>query len=204
MKSKSLKAAGIFALVLLAIGYFIFLTPVFGAPSFNTQAAATAAATTTITYMTPGAATTTLVYDSSQINGTNQTNTSGNYYSADSAILAVQLTGSSTATVLVTQLEYSTDNIDWYSNSMDVFAAGAIAIATPSTSYTWTFASSTIGGVTPLLAPPASVGTGANRGDRNAKIVEIKTPVRYVRAVFTMTGANGSIYATIVPKKEAK
>ena len=63
-----------------------------------------ASATSTLTYMTAGTATTTLTFDTGV----------GAAGGADSAILNVQFTASSTSSVLNINYEYSQDNIDWY------------------------------------------------------------------------------------------
>ena len=129
---------------------------------------------------------------------------------ARTATLSTIFAASGTEAVLLTQIEYAdtTSGVDcasnqdgctWYGNNLDVYAAGAIAVATPSNSYTWTFASSTIGGITPLTSPPCFTGQ-LNRGDCSNKLVEIPTPTQYVRAVFTATGKPAAIRAEIIPR----
>lgn len=183
-------AGSIVAVVLLG-----FAAIAFANPSVFTSTAQTAAATSTVVYMTPGTATTTLVYDSRGLNGTLQAK-DGNTYKTDGAVLFTQLNASSTATILVTKLEYSNGNncasaptgCDWYENNINVYAAGAIAIATAN-SFTYTFASTTPG------------GTGTT-SDFGRKLMNIDTPARYVRVVLTLTGANGSVWAQILPRKQ--
>lgn len=164
-------------------------------PTFWASSASTATATTSVAYITKGAATTTTpVYDSYSVNGTNQTNTNNNQ-SAESAVMLLRLTASSSATTLNISFEYSQDKVDWYQDNLQVQQNGTtsqqIAIQTANT-YSWVFASSTIGG-------DANIGSTTM-----TKAITVPTPTRYVRPVFTMTGANGAIWAVILPKKQDK
>jgi len=167
--------------------------------------AKTATATTTLTYMTPGTATsTTLVYDSYEIDGKNQTN-QYNTWVPDKAHLLLQVNASSTASVFRVDLEYSNGTncqttpsaCDWYGDGM--FATTTNPVSLNAKEYLqWTFASSTIGGV------PTSTGlTGASvTNNRDNRIIEIPVPLRFVRAVISVTGANGAVYAEIQPLKQ--
>src|SRR5215207_7495848 len=81
-------------------------------PSSFATGTSTAAATTTLKYMTPGTGTsTTPVYDAYA-----QTFSGGMTSMADRAGLLVQFTSSSSVTVLNANVEYSQDGIDWYRN----------------------------------------------------------------------------------------
>ena len=151
-------------------------------PSYFARGTASATATTTLAFMTPGTATTTVTHDAFF---------EGNNTKADSVALQLMLKASSTGTVLVTNIEYSEDGIDWYQNNLDTYAAGAIAVATPN-SLTWTFATSTIGGL-------LNGGAGVDFGQ---KVIGVKTPTRYVRAVLSLTGANGGVWVKFIPSKE--
>lgn len=186
---RSLIKKSVFVLVLLALISIGLSKTVLASPSFKANSAKTSTATTTLLYMTPGTATTTVTYDSKETAGTNQTN-GGNTYLPNSALLKIWLKASSTATVLVTNIEYSDDAIDWYQDNLSTFAAGAIAIATPN-SFTWTYASTTVGGAGVV----ATTDTGQ-------KAILLKTPSRYIRAVLSVTGKNGAVYAEIAPTKE--
>ena len=176
-------------IILSAICLTAFATVIWANPTLFYSAAQSATATSTLKYMTPGTATTTVVYDTWAQLGTNQTS-DGNRYIPDSVTLKEYLKASSTATVLVTNVEYSDDNIDWYQNNLDTYAAGAIAIAAPNT-YTWTFATSTIGGVLN--------GDGTDVG---AKVISLKVPTRFIRVVLSLTGANGGVWVQLLPKKQ--
>ena len=163
-------------------------------PSYFANGTSTAAATTTKAFMTPGTGTsTTPVYDAYA-----QTFSGGITSKSDKAGLLVQFTGSSTASILGAAVEYSQDGIDWYRN----FVVDPNQIATSTTSstfsvvnpfaFSWKFASSTLGtasAVNPNLSTAALL---------------IPTPFRYTRVVFTLTGANGAVWAQLVPIKEQR
>lgn len=168
---------------------------VYANPSSIATTAQTATATTTLSYMTIGAATTTLVYDSYLNRPT----------TADSAIMLVQFTASSTASVLGISYEYTNggpgldclgapNTCDWYRDntmiSVNATTSQAFSVTVPN-SYSWTFASSSQGG-----------GNVAATNNRALKTLTIPTPARYVRAIFTATGTPSAIWAQIGPKKE--
>lgn len=165
---------------LLAVALFLAFMPLqtkAASQEFAPSNCYSSAATTSLSYMTAGTATTTVTC------ALGPTGT-------DSASLALLVNASSTSSVVVGQVEYSEDGIDWYQNNQDVFAAGAIAIATPSNSFTWTYASTTVGG--------AAVGAATNAG---TKILKISTPMKWVRVVLSNTGTNIAVWAKIIPRK---
>ena len=184
----NLKIAGIIALM-AATAIMLTTGVAFATALFTGNRAMTAAATTTVVYMSPGNATTTLVYDSYEVSGTNQTN-SGNLVIPDTVALAVQGVSSSSVSVLNIACEYSYDNIDWYQNNLySATSSGIMPIVTPST-FSYTFASTTLNGV--------------SIGNNYAKIVECPIVTRYVRAVLTNTGARMSVWATFIPTKQSR
>lgn len=157
-------------------------------PSFFTRANGLACgsltATTSVSYMTAGTATTTYTFDTGCA-------TAG---SADSAVFVAQLTGSSTATILTTSFEYSQDGVDWYSDSLSQGATTTSAQAlTPARTYTLAFASTTVGGL-------GGVGNG-----RVYRAITVPTPTRYVRAIQSLTPAstNGAVWGEFVSKRQA-
>lgn len=171
-------------------------TMVFANPFYTGSKAQSAAATSTQTYLTPGAATTTPVYDSYEQYGTNEPNSSNITIPNQVAIL-LQGVASTTSTVVNVACEFSDNYMgtagsgDWYQNELITpTTTGATLITTPST-YTFTYASSTVGG--------APVGPNTARFQ---KLVVCPVPLRYVRAVITMTGANGSVWAELSPLKQ--
>ena len=148
------------------------------------------AASTSAAFMTPGTATSTLVYDAhAQTLG-------GGTYKTDFIGLLVQFSASNTSATLNLSVEYSQDGIDWYRNFVaDPTQFGtttpAAQIATPFTT-TWKFASSTLGGAT------------SSDAVRSTAAMIIPSPFRYTRLVSTMTGANGAVWAQFVPFKESR
>lgn len=183
-------------------------------PSYFAIPAKLATATSSPQYLVLGttqSTTTPIIYDSYNISGTNQqtsTVTTNANDSADSLALAEYVVASSTSTVFKTWIYYS-DGIDangnnvncastpkacdWYENNLDTYAAGNIAIATPNT-YSYTYASTS-------MDLQSSYSLTETRG---AKLIGVKAPLRYVAAVVTISGANGSVALKFVPKKQLK
>lgn len=180
----------------IVLGLLVGAVTVLANPSFFPNTSTTATATSTVSYITTGAATTTLYLDT-------YTQASGNPYKADNSTLLVQFVASSTASILGVSLEYAlgTPGIDctstptacdWYAN--DLLAASttpAITAVAVSNALSWTFASSSQGG-----------GAVLSSNNRSLKIFDVQTPTRYVRAVFSVTGANGAIWAAFQPIKQ--
>lgn len=152
-----------------------------------------AAATTTLVYMTPGTATTTIAYDSFN----------GDSNGSDSAVLLTQFTASSTSSILGIRLEYSqgvtgVDCVasptvcDWYADNLNALATtSSTNTITTSGTFSWTFASTS--------QAAAAVSATNNIG---LKATIIPVPTRYVRAIYTITGANGAVWKSIVAKKQ--
>jgi hypothetical protein len=165
-------------LLFVVCGYFVAQTSVVQAAiqqlGLRTQ---TATATTTVAYMTPGTASTTITVDNS-LNTPNEMS------------LYVQLTSSTTATVLNWEYEYSMDQIDWWDEDL---TPTSVAIADTQVQHS----STTITHVW-------------NPGDANAStsnkvfIMPNKYAARYSRVVFTLPIGvdNGALWAEVVPIKE--
>lgn len=148
-------------------------------------------ATTSPVYMTPGKATSTLTYDSYYVNSL------GNTTKTDSGVVLLQVSASSTATTIATDVEYSQDNIDWFQDggvAVPAFSTTTrpVGLALVSDSI-FTFASTTAG----------RAAVGANQAT-TTRAFAINTPTRYIRLVFTMPvgSANGTVWAQFVPAKE--
>lgn len=101
----------------------------------------------------------------------------------DTSILAVQFRAPQATNQLTIAMQYSIDGIDWYDDNLGIVASttGNIVID-PKHTYTW------IAG-----------GTSTT-----SKVIEIKTPTRYMRAVFTAAAnfATSTVYAEFAPKKQ--
>lgn len=177
---------------------FFSITPANANPSSFLRKQS-AAATTTLTYMTPGAATTTLAFDTS----------AGNTFApSGTTALLIQLTASSTITDLRWRYEYSQDvacgttggNADWYAGDAG-FDVNLTATTSPvrytsgAFDYAWTFSSSTPG-----------AGNAVATLNLGKKIVLVPTPTRCVRAVFFLPigSTNGAVYAEWLAKKEVQ
>lgn len=147
----------------------------------------TASATSTLAYMTPGTATTTITFDA----GVNQANGS------DMATLLIQYTASTTGPSLRFRQEFSSDNIDWYSENLGTVPtlmslnSTTTALVSPFHDYTVNFATTTDNG-----------GSGTNA--RIMTSLQIPTPTRYTRVRFYVpaSGGNGALWAEIAAKKQ--
>lgn len=161
----------ILAIVLMFATSFVKANPSFFVRSGNgTPSTATG-------YLSPGVGTTTIpVFD---LGGSGA-------QGVDSAILALQFTGSTTpnnvrvaTTTYQIMLEYSQDNSDWYSN---------VSYATTTTLGWQTILGSLVASTTPTKI-----------------YVTVPTPTRYVRGVVTIpTGStNGSVWGEFIAKRQS-
>lgn len=182
----------------VVLGVLALVGVAYANPFYAGLSAQTAVATSTQTYMTPGTATTTPIYDSYEQYGTNETN-GGNLTIANQVAVLLNGAASSTATVVNVACEFSnnyngiTGNGDWYQNEIigaTTTNAGVQSIG-PVNSFSFTYASTTVGGA-PLAATFGKF----------AKVIVCPVPLRFVRAVITITGANGSVWSSIVPIKQ--
>jgi hypothetical protein len=137
----------------------------------------TAVATTTVSYLGNGTATSTYQID----NAVFSSGKVANMQSVDSLSLYVQAAASSTATQYTFTPQYSNNNIDWYGMGSQgtASAAGVIAVST-STAFTWT---------------PGTTATTSMVF--NLPVV----PTQHERIVVSASGAAGAVYAEITLKK---
>lgn len=162
--------------LLLAIAV-IFLIPVGLAhanPLRFPATAQSAAATTTVTYLTSSTATTTLFTYDTYANG-------GGTQATDKAVLNVQLAASSTSSVLDVTVEHSQDDIDWYQDELSVPSSAGLQTITVPNSFVWTAA-----------------GTATS-----SKAVLVPTPERYLRVKASISGASGAVWAQLVGQKQS-
>lgn len=102
---------------------------------------------------------------------------------SDSAVLLTQFTASSTSSVLNMNVQYSQDGIDWYADDL---IDSINSTTTPNKSiqvvntYSWIALGTTV----------------ANRA------ITIPTPTRYTRVQYSITGAAGAIWGSMVAKKQ--
>jgi hypothetical protein len=139
-----------------------------------------ATATSTLSYMTPGTATTTISID-------------GGASALDSALLTFQYTASGTAPVLKARVEYSSDKIDWYPQMTAIGQATTTLIATPFLEYSFTLSTTTDNG-------------GSGTSARVHGSLDIPTPTRYTRVKFYVpaSGGNGALYTELTAKKQSQ
>lgn len=159
-------------------------------------------ATTSVSYMTPGTATTTsTVYDT-------YANGAANTYATNNLALEIQFTASSTGSTLGWYYEYAQGNAaancvsspgscDWYQddNFTNVNATTTQTFpVTLTNKYTWLFASSSQGG-----GPILTTNQISN------KIVTVQPVARYVRAVFFVPigSTNVAVWSAFVGQKQS-
>ena len=168
-------------LLIVAFGFSIALLGSGSAnanPGYLAIGTSTAAATGTRTSLTPGAsASTTLTYDSYGFVP---------FQTVDTATLLIQSTASSTASTLAIRFFYSMDSADWYEDNLNL-----TQIISASSS-----------NVIPLQQPSVFNWTPATT-TRTGKAINFKIPTRYVRVQIETTAGTSSVWATIVPIKEA-
>lgn len=142
----------------------------------SSQASATA--TSTMSFMSPGAATTTYQLDGLASNKVQEMG------EIDSAAVYIAFNASSSSSILAYQVQYSNNNVDWYGESASLSTANA-NIASTSNAVTQE-ASTT---VTHLWSPGAS-------GTSTKAILLPPLPAKHERLIFSIPvgSANGAIY----------
>ncbi len=174
-KTSNLSLIGLFAaLVLIGSVCTLFALKAHANPSDLNLSNTTA--TTTVSFVVVGTATSTETYDSYG-GGVGEPNAS------DGATLFVQMAASSTSSVLGIQLQYSQNGIDWFDDDLLQLTNATTTQATNvavANSYTW-----------------KAAGTATT-----SKAFNVPTPTRYVRAVISATGANAAVWKVIIAKKQ--
>lgn len=172
----------------LSFAGFAYANPSF----FGNGVSTNSAASTTPAYLTAGVSTST----TPTFNAYTQTASGGATSKSDNALLVIQLTASSSNTVLNLAVEYSVDGIDWYRNFVidplqTSTSSITVALNTPY-SIQQKFASSTVGGIG-LTNANSTVGKSA---------IMVPTPAQYTRVVASLTGGNGAVWMNLVPIKQ--
>ncbi len=186
----------IIAAALLAV--FGFATFAHANPFYTGVKAQSALASSTVSFLGAGLGTSTTVYDSYEQYGTNEPAT-GNITIPDGVVVMLSGNASSSATVVNMVCEYS-DNYnpttgygDWFQNESFVISTTGIQTVTLPVSFAIPYATSTIGGLNIF----GSSSTAPFR-----KMIPCATPVRFVRAVVSATGAGANVWTQIIPKKQ--
>lgn len=165
------------------LGLSIFLTAFLiineaEANPFFFQRSQSATATTSVVYMTPGTATTTVTLDTLSDRG------------AISAALLVQYTGSTSAAVIDHTIEYSMNGIDWFGQDSypGTLSIGQATIHHASTTVTHRW------------------GAGSATASTTRRTFEYSVPTRYIRATLSVPiGADrGALYAELNAKSESR
>lgn len=165
-------------------------------PQFFQAESGTAAATSTMSYMTPGAATTTLTIDSYKLVQSSTETSNPTAYNGLS--LAVQFEATSTGSRLVRYYEYSSDNIDWYPQNVELNINATTTIEVQHRKlYEFSFPATS----TPLSNAELPLTNGKARVH---KIVDVPILARYVRVNFYIPvgSMNGAVWAEFMPRKE--
>lgn len=174
---------GLLAIASLGVLAYAALMPFVAsaAPSIFADIKTTAAATSTLQYMSPGAATTTITYDS----------LNGDAAKINSLNVVFQYTASSTAPVLLARLEDSQDGIDWYPRTVVAAVATTSLMTTPANVMSFTLSTTTDNG-------------GSGTGNRVHESFTVAAPLRWVRVIFYVPQgtSNGGLWAEMVPVKE--
>lgn len=175
---------------LTALAFFLVGVPYAHAgPIYVAPTVQTATATSTVNYLSPGLATTTLTYDSYAPPTDTKT------FAANSVGLLLQFAASSTASTLKIAEEFSEDGIDWYQPygaPTSLTATTSLPTLTTPFTYSFPFASTTVDGV---------AHTNANTATSTA-FIQLISPMRFLRVVTSITGAGAAIWEQLIPIKE--
>src|SRR3990167_3024700 len=180
----------LFAAMLAFGSNFVSANPLFPSPTLQS-----ATATTTQASMGFGTGTTTVTADMFYLASVSNTTGSGADVSIpNKALVDFQFTATSSVSTLDVRVEYSHDNIDWYSiNSPLATTASTTPMNSLYDHLRFTSATSTTQGF-----------GGSGTESRLHRSFEIPVYTRYVRAVFSLPSgsANGLLWAQISPLKE--
>ncbi len=180
-----------FVIVLATFAYFMGLNSLIAkaaALGFSPSNCYTASATTSPAYINGWGTGTTTVSCTSGSDG------------ANSAVLAVEVNGSSTASIVNINVEESMDGLDWFPITPPQAASttNPFVIATRG-AFQITFASSTMGGVT---ADTGSLGVSGTN-NRNDYVIDVPVRMKRVRAYATIPAAanNAAVWMQIIPRQ---
>ena len=169
MKKHTIALLATSTIILMA---FFIGSLVQASPSRYLAPITSATATTTVTQLAVGNASTTIAFDSYS---------NGRPYAFDSATLLLQVTASTSASVINMEYQFSDNNVDWYQNNLALPTATTTAQIGAYQSYIWT---------------PATTAT-------TTRAFTLPVPTRYVRVVLHALTANSFVYSSIVPKQES-
>lgn len=166
-----------------AIATFFAMTPfAFANPLRFPPAQSTSTATSSPTYLSAGAATTTLATYDTYAN-TGSPGTGGSSQQMDKVAVMLQHTASTSASVATFTIQYSMDNIDWYDDETSFLPA---TVSTQN-----------------ITNPIIYSVTGNTTSSTTLKVIMPNTPLRYVRVRGTVAGTNGGLWVSIQPQKQS-
>jgi hypothetical protein len=179
--------------LLLTLAIVVSLTVIWGSKAAKAEPSqiltkATASATSTVSYLAAGTATTSLSWDTQEDGG----------FSMDTAALNIQFAGSSTASVLRIEIQHSQDDINWYPSGGS-FVSGFATTSKPFdlsqiSQFNYHFSSTTQNSIAVTNANSAT----------STRSLEVRVPERYIRAIFTLPvgSAGGAVWAQFVGKRQ--
>lgn len=183
--------------IIVLLGVIGFGAVVSANPSMFKTPVSSASASTTLVYMSPGAATSTSNVIDSYANGDST--------AVNQAIVLVQFNASNT-TAMKVRVESSLDNVDWYPVNNPIVTsptATTTNLAAPFSEFVLSFSTSTFAGDFGGSGN-ASTTVGNSPNARIHQSFTIDTPTRYTRVKFYIPvgGANGGLFYQIQPVKE--
>ena len=159
--------------------------------NFSPSTCYSAAATSTLEYIT-ATASTTVVSCNVGPDG------------ARTATVLLVVNASSTASIFQAYIEESMNNLDWYPVASNAFPGSASTTSQmdiTTRAYTqFTFASTTIGGVA-NSSNGSRLGVNATN-NRNHYVFDVPVRMRYVRVYTVVSGANAGVWTQILPRQD--
>lgn len=184
MKTKLIGLIGLVSIIVAGVAYSIPYIARANPSEFlveNSTTGSVIASTTVMGYLSPGVGTTTIpAYDTYNYGNAGQ-------YATNNLALVLQFTGSTTpsnsavaTTTYNVAIEYSQDDVDWYSSATSQFAT------------TTTLGWETTGGVLVGSTTPTKV------------LLNLSAPTRYVRAIVSIPqgSTNGSVWGSFIGQKQ--
>lgn len=171
LKKNSLGIVAFAASVILVALFGFYVNKSHAAPA-AVISEASAPATTTLSYMTPGTATTTFQFDSSTFTpGKPQS-----MQSQDAVSLYFQYAASSTSSILVVTPQWSNNNVDWYGFNQVTGTPG-------------------INGINFLASSTVAYEFTASGTATSSQVINLpNVPSLHERVQFSQLGANGAVY----------
>jgi hypothetical protein len=166
-----ISALAVFTAAAIVAGMSLFASISHANPLQFVPTTQLATATTSVAYLVSGGSATTTTFDAYA---------QGQPLAIDKGVLLLQNAASSTSSVLDVSVQYSNDNIDWYSDQLLAPTTTAMDISVANT-YHWK----------------------ATATATTSKAITLSFPTRYVRVVYSASGAAGAIWWQFVPQRQS-